>query len=102
MIIKSLRLNTTSAEILSSEFMGTVHTLTRIPLPQSDSNFLFTIKRLQFPIILWFAMTMNKSKGQTLSSVGVYLPEPIFSHRMLCITLSRVRSKDAVAVNITH
>lgn len=102
LIIKSLHPNTISVEILSGEFMGTVHTLTRIPLTPSDSTFPFTIKRLQIPIILSFAMTINKSQGQTLGTAGIYLPEPVFSHGMLYVALSRVRSKGAVAVKITH
>ncbi|UYV73040.1 hypothetical protein LAZ67_10001648 [Cordylochernes scorpioides] len=34
----------------------------------------------QFPVKLAFAMTINKSQDQTLEMVGIYLPEPVFSH----------------------
>ena len=37
-----------------------------------------TLKRLQFPVLLAFAMTINKSQGQTFDRVGIYLPEPVF------------------------
>jgi hypothetical protein len=54
--------------------------LPRIPLcPSDDEMFPFQFKRKQFPIRLSFAMTVNKSQGQTIPNVGVYLPAPVFS-----------------------
>ena len=35
-------------------------------------------------------MTINKSQGQTVKNVGVWLPSPVFSHGQLYVALSRL------------
>jgi ATP-dependent exoDNAse (exonuclease V) alpha subunit len=34
-------------------------------------------------------MTVNKGQGQTLSSVGVYLKKPVFTHGQLYVAFSQ-------------
>ena len=43
----------------------------RIPLIPSNSMLLFEFRCAQFPVALCFAMTINKSQGQTFKAVGV-------------------------------
>ena len=41
-------------------------------------------------------MTINKAQGQTIPNVGIYLPEPVFSHRQLYVVLSRGVSRSTI------
>ncbi|EDV25130.1 uncharacterized protein TRIADDRAFT_24849 [Trichoplax adhaerens] len=50
------------------------------------------MSRLQLPIGLAFAITINKSQCQTLTKIGLHFKTPIFSHGQLYIALSRVRA----------
>jgi len=54
--------------------------LTIVKMSPSQSPWPFKYIRRQFLIIVSYAMTINKSQGQTLDSVGLYLPKSVFSH----------------------
>ena len=56
--------------------------------------------RRQFPIIVSYAMTINKSQGQSLEYVGLYLPKPVFSHGQLYVAFSWVQSKSGFKILI--
>ena len=45
----------------------------RIIMENNDSTLPFTMRRRQYPLKPAFGMTANKSQGQTLSRVGIYL-----------------------------
>ena len=60
--------------------------------------FPFKFKRTQFPIRVSFAMTVNKAQGQTIPHVGIYLPNPVFSHGQLYVALSRATARSNVRI----
>lgn len=45
-------------------------------------------------------MTINKSQGQYLSQVGLYLQRPVFTHGQFYVTISRVKSRKQLKILI--
>lgn len=83
--------------ILSGDHAGKEAFIPRITL--SAANELpFDLRRHQFPVRLCFAMTINKSQGQSVKYVGINLQTPVFTHGQLYVALSRCTSKERVKV----
>jgi ATP-dependent DNA helicase PIF1 len=87
------------AENVLGQHAGKRVFLSRIPLYPSDNEmFPFQFRRKQFPIRLSFAMTINKAQGQTIPNIGIFLPDAVFSHGQLYVTLSQAITKQHVKV----
>ena len=94
LVVRAFQRNTIDAEIVLGEHAGKIVFLPRIPLcPSDDEMFPFKFKRKQFPIRVSFAMTINKAQGQTIPHVGIYLPNPVFSHGQLYVAMSRATAR---------
>ncbi|XP_073360641.1 uncharacterized protein [Aegilops tauschii subsp. strangulata] len=101
LVVRGFERNTIDAEIVIGQHTGRRVFLPRIPLcPSENDMFPFKFKRKQFPIRLSFAMTINKAQGQTIPIVGVYLPNPVFSHGQLYVALSRATAKRNIKILI--
>ena len=80
------------AKILTGPFKGEDVLIPWIPMIPTDMSFQF--KRLQFPIRLAFAITINQAQGQSLELWGLYLRTDCFSHGQLYVACSRVGNPD--------
>ena len=70
----------------------------RINFISNDTQFPFQLRRKQFPIRLSYAITANKSQGQTLNFVGIYLGTDFFSHGQVYVSLSRVGARERILI----
>ncbi|XP_021974699.2 uncharacterized protein LOC110869784 [Helianthus annuus] len=88
------------AEIISGGNIGSRTFIPRMNLVPSDRKIPFAFQRRQFPITVCFAMAINKSQGRSLSKVGLYLRQPVFTHGQLYVALSRVTRRDGIKLII--
>ncbi|XP_076906895.1 ATP-dependent DNA helicase RRM3-like [Bidens hawaiensis] len=87
-------------KVVSGMNIGYRTLISRVSLTPTDKKLPFKLKRRQFPISVCFAMTINKSQGQSLSRAGLYLKDPVFSHGQLYVALSRVKTRDGIKLVI--
>ncbi|XP_028760801.1 uncharacterized protein LOC114719456 [Neltuma alba] len=74
----------------------------RMDMNPSENRWPFRMQRRQFPISLSFAMTINKSQGQSLRYVSLYLCKPVFTHGQLYVALSRVKSMEGLKIVVAQ
>jgi len=97
-VITKLQNNIVEAKISCGPYKNEKVLIPRIPLKSSESSLNFPMKRLQFPIVPCFAMTINKSQGQTFKKMGVDLSTPCFAHGMFYVAASRTGSADGLTL----
>ena len=72
------------AVIATGTHIGNQLFIPRICSTPSDNLFPFTMHRKQFPIRLVFSFTANKSQGQTLRRMGIYLLKQVLPWPTVC------------------
>jgi ATP-dependent DNA helicase PIF1 len=76
------------AQIIGGTHVGNIVNIPHITMITNCSKWPFTLQRHQFPLQLAFVMTINKVQGQTMKTVGIYLPKLVFTHGQLYVALS--------------
>jgi hypothetical protein len=98
LVITRLGRRVIEARILMGDYKGSLHCIPRMPLSSLAGDLPWIITRHQFPLRPCFAMTVNKSQGQTLGIVGVNLEVSPFAHGQLNVALSRGTEARSVTV----
>ncbi|KAL7403408.1 hypothetical protein ABVT39_000168 [Epinephelus coioides] len=65
---------------------------------QELPSYHLTLRRKQSPVRPYFAMTVNKSQGQSLQRVGVFVTRDFFSHGHLYVATSRVGRSNSLRI----
>ena len=87
LMITQLGTHVVEAKVISGSNIGQKVFIARMTLTPSDSRLPFKFQRRQYPLTVLFAMTIDKSQGQSLSHVGLYLRRSVFSHGQLYVTI---------------
>lgn len=88
--------------MLGGDFDGQLRLIPRIRLNTTEVEFPFILMRKQFPVRLCFAMTVNKSQGQSLQVVVVDLSASAFTHGQLYVALSWAVNLNNVTVLLSE
>uniref|UniRef100_A0A0D3EAP9 ATP-dependent DNA helicase n=1 Tax=Brassica oleracea var. oleracea TaxID=109376 RepID=A0A0D3EAP9_BRAOL len=88
------------ARIITGEKVGKTVYIPRLLITPTDKRLPFKMRRRQLPLVVAFAIKINKSQGQSPSEMGLFLPRPVFSHGQLYVAISRVTSKKDLKVLI--
>ena len=84
-----LRENLIIAQKATGTNAGILYHIPRIVF-HTGPNEAFQFERRQFPVAPAFAVTTNKSQGQTYEKIGIYLENDCFTHGQLYVAASRV------------
>jgi hypothetical protein len=100
LILVKIQRHVLECRIISGDqrFSGKHVLIPRLILEPNNESLPIPLRRRQFPVRLAFAMTINKSQGQSVKHVGLDLRTSVFSHGQLYVALSRCTSGNRIKV----
>uniref|UniRef100_A0AC35FFM5 ATP-dependent DNA helicase n=1 Tax=Panagrolaimus sp. PS1159 TaxID=55785 RepID=A0AC35FFM5_9BILA len=97
LLVIGLLNNSLQCKILTGDKKGEIVFIHRIII-YNEENYPFTLARRQFPVKIAFAMTINKSQGQTFDKVGLDLRKDVFNHGQMYVACSRVKRPSSLKI----
>jgi ATP-dependent DNA helicase PIF1 len=91
-ILTRYRNRVLEVRLLTGQHAGSTVFIPRVLNQPTEDQNPFKFTRKQFPVWLCFAMTINKSQGQTVKHVGLDLRAAVFCHGQFYVAVSRVTS----------
>ena len=79
-------------ELITGSYAGQKVFIPRTNNIPTEDQIAFKFNRRQFPVRVCFAMTINKSQGQSVKHVGLNLTTSAFTHGQFYVAISRVTS----------
>jgi len=97
--ITRLLITHTSIHVLEGHILGGEHSGKPVFIPHitpcsCKSDLTFILACCQFPVPFAFAMSLNRSQGQSVKYIGIDLNTPVFIHGQLYVALSRATAKN--------
>ena len=97
-VINNLLPHVIDAISISGTNVGQRIFIPRIDMQAKDHTLPFLLIRKHFPIRHGYAITANKSQGQTLDYVGLYINREFFSHGQAYTACSRVGNEKNIKI----
>ena len=91
-ILTRCRNRVLEVELITGSHAGKKVFIPRTSNMPTEDQVAFKFNRRQFPIRVCFAMTINKSQGQSVKHVGLNLTAPAFTHGQFYVAILRVTS----------
>ncbi|XP_031124321.1 ATP-dependent DNA helicase PIF1-like [Ipomoea triloba] len=102
LIITRLSEHVIEAKIVAGHNAGQIVLIPRMAMTPTNTRLPFKFQRRQFSLVLAYAMTINKSQGQTLKHVGLLLKKHVFVHGQLYVAASRVSNPKGFRILISN
>jgi len=95
LVVTALFNDVIQAKVITGTSIGRIVTIIRTTFSSSE-DLPFLLNRHQFPVSLAYAVTVHKSQGQSVDTLGCYYPHSAFTHGMMYVTLSRGKHPDKI------